>query len=65
MYENLKFANKNDCLELAKKVLTEIEERDGSKTFSPIYDVNLSIELIVLITNAETPAQIISSPASA
>ena len=31
-------------LELAKKVLTQIEEKDGSKTFSPIYDVNLSIE---------------------
>ncbi len=31
-------------LELAKKVLTQIEEKDGSETFSPIYDVNLSIE---------------------
>ena len=31
-------------LELAKKVLIQIEEKDGSKTFSPIYDVNLSIE---------------------
>ena len=31
-------------LELAKKVLIQIQEKDGSKTFSPIYDVNLSIE---------------------
>lgn len=31
-------------LELAEKVLNQIEEKDGCKTFSPIYDVNLPIE---------------------
>ena len=31
-------------LELAKKVLNEIDVHDGSKTFSPIYDVKLPIE---------------------
>ena len=31
-------------IELAHKVIKEIEEKDGSKTFKPIYDVNLTIE---------------------
>ena len=31
-------------LELASKVVEEINKHDGSKTFAPIYDVNLSIE---------------------
>jgi len=31
-------------IELAQKVVKEIEERDGSKNFAPIYDVNLSVE---------------------
>ena len=31
-------------LDLARKVINEIETHDGSKTFAPIYDANLSIE---------------------
>ncbi len=31
-------------LDLAKKVLNEIELHDGAKTFKPIYDLNLSIK---------------------
>jgi formate--tetrahydrofolate ligase len=31
-------------IELANKVLKEIEEKDGSKTFKPIYETNLSVE---------------------
>ena len=31
-------------LDLARKVINEIETHDGSKTFAPIYDTNLSIE---------------------
>ena len=31
-------------LDLARKVVNEIETHDGSKTFAPIYDANLSIE---------------------
>ena len=31
-------------IELAQKVVKEIEERDGSKNFALIYDVNLSVE---------------------
>ena len=31
-------------LELAEKVINEINLHDGSKTFAPLYDVNLSIE---------------------
>ena len=31
-------------LELAEKVLKQISEKDGSKTFNPIYDVDSSIE---------------------
>ena len=29
---------------MARKVINEIETHDGSKTFAPIYDTNLSIE---------------------